>query len=73
MPSTITDTLYCIIDVSRVEEENKNKAQPGVIRQAIESGMRLTEGHESWRCAAVIKDPRNPVRIRISYRNNAEL
>ena len=73
LPSTITDTLYCTVDTSRVEEENKNEAQPGVIRQAIESGMRTTEGHENWRCAAVIKDPRNPARIRINCRNEAEL
>ena len=73
MPSTITDTLYCTVDTSRVEEENMNEAQPGVIRQAIENGMRTTEGHESWRCAAVIKDPRNPARIRITCRNEAEL
>ena len=71
--STITDTLYCTVDTSKVEEENKDKVQPGVIRQAIENGMRTTEGHESWRCAAVIKDPRNPARIRITCRNEAEL
>ena len=73
MPSTITDTLYCTVDTSRVEEENMNEAQPGVIRQAIENGMRTTEGHESWRRAAVIKDPRNPARIRITCRNKTEL
>jgi len=73
MPSTITDTLYCTVNISRVEEENKNEVQLGVIRQAIENSMRIMEGHESWRCAAVIKDPRNPARIRITCRNKAEL
>jgi hypothetical protein len=72
-PSTITDTPYCTVDISRVEEENKNKTQPGAIRQAIEQEMRTIEGHENWRCVAVIKDPRNTTRIRVTCRNEAEL
>jgi septal ring factor EnvC (AmiA/AmiB activator) len=39
-PSTMTDTLYCTIDTSRMNEEDKSKAQPGVIREGIEKEMR---------------------------------
>ena len=69
-PSTMTDTLYYTVDTSRVEEEDKSKAQPGAMWQAIE---RTAEGHESWRCVAVIRDPRNTTRVRVTCRNEAEL
>ena len=72
-PSTMTDTLYCTVDTSRVQEEDQGKAQPGTIRQAIEKEMRTTEGREGWRCAAVIRDPRNTTRIRITCRDESEL
>jgi len=73
MLSIIIDTLYCIVNTSRVKEENKNEVQLGVIRQAIENGIRIMEGHKSWRCAVVIKDLRNPTHIRITCRNEAKL
>jgi hypothetical protein len=72
-PSNMTDTLYCTVDTSRVEEEDKSKAQPGAIRQTIEQELRKSEDHRSWRCVAVTKDPRNTARIRIICRNEAEL
>ena len=62
MPLTITNMLYCTVNTSRVKKENINKAQLGVIRQAIENNIYITEGHESWRYIAVIKDLRNPTR-----------
>lgn len=34
--STMTDTLYCTIDTSRVRAEEMSKAQPGAVRKAIE-------------------------------------
>jgi hypothetical protein len=43
-PSRITDTLYCIIDTSRVREEDKNKANLGAIRKAIEDEMCTSKG-----------------------------
>jgi len=58
-PSTMTDTLYCTIDTSRVGEEERSKAQPGTIRKAIEEEIRATKGQENWRCATVIRDARN--------------
>jgi hypothetical protein len=72
-PSMLTDTLYCTIDTSRVEEEDKNKAHPGAIRKAIEEEIRTREGQDKWRCAAVIRDARNTDRIRIACRDEAEL
>lgn len=72
-PSTMTDTLYCTIDTSRVGEEERNQAQPGAVRKAIEGEIRATKGQENWRCAAVIRDARNVERIRVACRDEAEL
>lgn len=71
--SSSTDTLHCTIDTSRVEEQNQVEAQVGNIRRAIETEVKVREGHEAWRCAAVIKDPRNTNRVRIVCRDEAEL
>jgi hypothetical protein len=71
-PSTMTDTLYCTVDTSSVGETEKDKANPGTIRQEIEKEMR-DAGSETWRCVAVTKDPRNAARIRITCRNESEL
>lgn len=67
-----TATLYCTIDISRVNE-NEIETQPGTIRQTIEREMRTTREHEGWRCLAVNKDPRNSARVRIACRNETEL
>jgi hypothetical protein len=72
-PSTITDTIYCTIDTSRVGEEDKPKAQLAAVRQAIEKEIRETERRETWRCVAVTKDPKNINRIRVTCRDEAEL
>lgn len=69
----MTDTLYCTVDTSRVGEEDRNKALPGAIRQAVEREIRTVEGREGWLCVAVIKDPRNTVRIRVTCRDEVEL
>ena len=44
IPSAMTDTLYCTIDTSRVEEEERSKTQPGVVRKAIEEEIRPWRG-----------------------------
>jgi hypothetical protein len=72
-PSNRTDTLYCTIDTSRVSEEDRNKAQPGLIREAIEKEIRAGAEQDNWRCTAVTKDPRNTNRIRVTCRNETEL
>lgn len=45
-PSAAAETLFCTIDTSRVNEEDKDKAQIGVVRQAIEEEMRNKEGRQ---------------------------
>ena len=71
-PPTTIDTLYCTVDTSRVEEDDKDKAQPGAIRQAIEKEVRKLEGRENWRCMAVVKDVRRE-HIRVTCRDEVEL
>jgi hypothetical protein len=73
LASNMTSTLYCTIDVSGVGEEERSKAQPGVVRKAIEEEIRTVDGHANWRCAAVIRDVRNMERIKIACRDEAEL
>jgi hypothetical protein len=73
MPLTMTDTLYCTIDTSRMGEEDKSKVHPGSIRKAIEEEIRTADGHANWRCAAVIKDSRNAERVKVACRDEAEL
>ncbi|OAQ57450.1 reverse transcriptase [Pochonia chlamydosporia 170] len=72
-PSSFTDILHCTVDTSRVIEQDKHKAKVGEIRQAIEADLRAKEGHEKWRCAAAVKDARNPNRIKVICRDEAEL
>lgn len=72
-PSTMTDTLYCTIDTSRMGAEDKNKAQPGVIRETIEKEIRVGAQRDNWRCTAVTRDPRNTARIRVTCRDEAEM
>jgi hypothetical protein len=43
IPSTLTDTLYCTVDVSNVEEAERGMANASNIRQEIEKGMREGE------------------------------
>jgi hypothetical protein len=72
-PSTLTDTLYCTVDLSNVEEEERGRANASKIRQEIEEEMRKEEGGSGWRCVAVMRDPRNADRIRIICRDEDEL
>lgn len=72
-PSMVTDTLYCTIDASRVEEENRDKAKAGGIRRAIEEEMRAAPERPDWRCAAVVQDAKRPDRIKIICRDEAEM
>jgi hypothetical protein len=37
-----------------------------------ESEVRAEQGQSNWRCRAVTKDPKNPSRIRIACRDEAE-
>jgi hypothetical protein len=71
-PSTITDTLYCTVDTSRVMSEDAEKVSVGAIRANVEKDMRNTSEQANWRCRAVTKDQKNPHRIRIACRDEAE-
>ncbi|KJZ68244.1 hypothetical protein HIM_12363 [Hirsutella minnesotensis 3608] len=70
---TASDSLHCTIGTSRVDDSNRNKAQIGQIRQAIEGEMRAKNGQDAWRCAAVVKESRNAERVKSVCRDEAEL
>jgi hypothetical protein len=54
-------------------EEDRNKAQPGLIREAIEKEIRAGAERDNWRCTAVTRDPRNTTRVRVTCRDETEL
>jgi uncharacterized coiled-coil protein SlyX len=68
-----TDTLFCTVDTSRVEEKEKGKVQVADIRKAIEAEIQTHENQGNWRCAAVVKEARNPDRIRVICRDGSEV
>ncbi|EXK26526.1 hypothetical protein FOMG_16851 [Fusarium oxysporum f. sp. melonis 26406] len=73
-PYTFSDTLFCIIDTSRVSKKDRGKAQVGEVRQAIEEKVRTREGGQpNWRCAATVKDVRNVDRTKVVCRDEAEV
>ena len=71
-PSTMSNTLYCTIDNSRVEDQANDQISAGAIRTMVETGLRAELANSSWRCRAVTKDPKNPHRIRIACRDEGE-
>jgi hypothetical protein len=68
----MTDTLYCTVDTTGVASEDADKISAGVIRMEVENEIRTTTDQANWRCRAVTKDAKNPHRIRIACRNEAE-
>jgi uncharacterized coiled-coil protein SlyX len=72
-PSTFTDTPFCTIDTSRVEEKEKGKVQVADVRKAIEAEVRTRENMGDWRCVAVVKEARNPDRVKVVCRNESEI
>jgi Zinc knuckle len=68
---SISEIPYCTIDTSGVDENKQQDVQPGAIREAIEKEIRTKEG-SLWRCAAVMRDPRNTARIRVACRDEKE-
>jgi len=68
----ITDALYCVIDTSRVAEEDADKTSPSAIRAAVEKEIRATNGQDNWRCRAVTRDAKNMNRVRIACRDETE-
>lgn len=71
-PTTFTETLYCTIDTSNMSESENEKKSAGSIRATIEKEIRTMDDHTHWRCRAVTVSPRDPNRIRIACRDEAE-
>jgi hypothetical protein len=69
---SITSTLYCTIDTSRVEQGATEQFSAGAIRAMVEEGVREEQHSPTWRCQAVTQTPRNQHRIRIACRNEIE-
>ncbi|KAJ6003913.1 hypothetical protein N7540_013195 [Penicillium herquei] len=70
--TTITDTLYCTIDTSKMVDEGAGLTSAGSVRAAVEAEMRSIADHAHWRCRAVTVDPKNANRIRIACRDEDE-
>lgn len=70
--SSFTDTLFCTIDTSRVEDMERDKMTAGTIRAMIEQAIRATKDQGNWRCRAMIVDPKRENRIKIACRDEAE-
>lgn len=71
-PSNFTDTFYCTIDTSRVDDGDNDQTTAGAIRSMAEEEIRAEQGQSNWRCRAVIKDPKKPNRVKIACRDEAE-
>jgi len=71
--STFTDTLYCTVDMSNVEEAERDNVSASKIRKVIKEEMREGEEGSSWQCVAVTQDPRNANHIRVTCRDESEL
>jgi hypothetical protein len=65
------ETLYCTMDIPKVDESKQKEVWPGTIRAAIEKDIRTKEG-SNWRCAAVMRDPRNNTYIQVACRDEKE-
>jgi hypothetical protein len=69
----MSETLDCTIDTSNVDESKQKEVQPGTIRVAIGKEIHTSEGHNNWRCTAVMRDPRNSACIQVACRDEDEL
>uniref|UniRef100_A0A093ULR6 Retrovirus-related Pol polyprotein from type-1 retrotransposable element R1 n=1 Tax=Talaromyces marneffei PM1 TaxID=1077442 RepID=A0A093ULR6_TALMA len=70
---TFANVLFCTIDTSRVGEEDKPKAQIAKVRQMIEKEIQAKGEMKNWRCAAVVKDAKNPDRVKVICRHEDEI
>jgi hypothetical protein len=70
---TLANTLFCTIDTSWVGEEDKGKTQIANIRQQIEKEMRGNEDIQNWRCAVIVKDPKNTDWVKVICRHEEEI
>jgi hypothetical protein len=70
--SSFTDTLFCTIDISGVEDMERDKVTVGTIRAMLEQTIRVIKDLESWRCRAVTVDLKKENRFKIACRDEAE-
>ncbi|RKL17458.1 hypothetical protein BFJ70_g14639 [Fusarium oxysporum] len=70
-PPNPTDMLYCMINVSRLEEDEA-RLSAGTIEADFVLHCRSELDNPTWRCRAVTKDPKNPHRIRITCRDESK-
>ncbi|RYP61557.1 hypothetical protein DL770_009768 [Monosporascus sp. CRB-9-2] len=70
--TTLTDTLYCTIDTSRVEADEGDRVTPAAIRTMLETEIRTEQEPPNWRYQAVTRDPKNAHRIRVASRDEDE-
>jgi hypothetical protein len=64
------ETLFCTIDISRVNEDDKERAQVGAIRRAVEDEMRKKEDRQGWESVAMV---RNADRVKVICRDEKEV
>jgi hypothetical protein len=69
--ASMSEILYYTIDTLRVDESMQQEVQPGAIRAVIEKEIGTKEGNH-WRCAAIIRDPRNSAHIWVACRDEKE-
>lgn len=60
------ETPYCTIDTSRVEQGHKEEISLSQIRQKLDSQLQT-------KCKGVVKDPKNPTRVRVLCQDEHEL
>lgn len=58
-PTTFTDTLYCMIDTSKMADNENERLSAGLVRKAVETEIRAMENYINWRCCAVMVDLKN--------------
>lgn len=69
---TATSSLFCTVEGLDMTEQEK-EALPSNIRAGVEKIIRSDQKQPGWRCRAVIRDNRNPQRVRILCRDEEEL
>jgi hypothetical protein len=66
IPLSFTDTLFCTIDTSRIEDRERDKMTVGTIRAMIEQAICTIKDRENWRYCAVTVDPKRENWIKIA-------
>ncbi|KAJ3539120.1 hypothetical protein NM208_g5619 [Fusarium decemcellulare] len=70
-PPNPANVFYYTIDVSKPEEDEA-RIPARTVRTTVENQVRSKLDNPTWRCRAVTKDPKNPHRVRITYRDEID-